>query len=242
MLLIGRDAKGKTVVPLAYRVAYSFLHREGMRKSEAKNLTWADLNLDKGVVSLDLNKTDRPRSWVLDPSVAEVLKQWKKVNPKKGDADPVFVDIAWEKLASIYRSHCEAAGIKRERLYQKKANKLQLRAHDMRAFFVTAGMYAGKDALWITDRTGHTSLGMLRRYERDVRQWRELGEAPVDVAEAIPEFAATSVAAQVAAPLARTVPPRAITIEKCTGRESNPYALRRRNLNPLRLPVSPPVR
>jgi hypothetical protein len=29
---------------------------------------------------------------------------------------------------------------------------------------------------------------------------------------------------------------------KCTGGESNPYALRRRNLNPLRLPVSPPVR
>jgi integrase len=57
MLLIGRDAKGKTVVPLAYRVAYSFLHREGMRKSEVQNLTWADLNLDKGVVSLDLNKT-----------------------------------------------------------------------------------------------------------------------------------------------------------------------------------------
>jgi hypothetical protein len=39
----------------------------------------------------------------------------------------------------------------------------------MRAFFVTAAMYAGKDALWITDRTGHTSLGMLRTYERDVR-------------------------------------------------------------------------
>src|SRR6202043_2127252 len=28
----------------------------------------------------------------------------------------------------------------------------------------------------------------------------------------------------------------------CTGGESNPYALRRWNLNPVRLPVSPPVR
>jgi hypothetical protein len=41
-------------------------------------------------------------------------------------------------------------------------------------------MFAGKDALWITDRTGPTSLGMLRTYERDVRRWRELGETPVD--------------------------------------------------------------
>jgi hypothetical protein len=65
----------------------------------------------------------------------------------------------------------------------------------MRAFFVTAAIYAGKDALWITDRTGHTSLGMLRTYERDVRRWRELGEAPVDVAQAIPEVAAALAAA-----------------------------------------------
>jgi hypothetical protein len=53
------------------------------------------------------------------------------------------------KLAPIYRSHREAAGIKREPLFQKKANKLRLRAHDMRAFFVTAATYAGKDALWM---------------------------------------------------------------------------------------------
>ena len=32
------------------------------------------------------------------------------------------------------------------------------------------------------------------------------------------------------------------TPRKCTGGESNPYALRRRNLNPLRMPISPPVR
>jgi hypothetical protein len=90
------------------------------------------------------------------------------------------------------RAHCAAAGIKRDRLFQKKVNKLQLRAHDMRAYFVTAAMYAGKDALWITDRTGHTSLVMLRTYERDVRRWRELGEQPVNVLDAIPEFAASS--------------------------------------------------
>jgi hypothetical protein len=33
-----------------------------------------------------------------------------------------------------------------------------------------------------------------------------------------------------------------LSLQKCTGGELNPYALRRRNLNPLRLPVSPPVR
>jgi hypothetical protein len=154
----------------------------------------------------------------------------------------VFVDIAWEKLAPLYRSHCEAAGIKRERLFQKKANKLRLRAHDMRAFFVTAGMFDGHDALWITDRSGHTTLGMLRTYERDVRRWRELGERPVDADVAIPEFAAAFAAAKRGSNSGGAPRRGSANTRKCTGRESNPYALRRRNLNPLRLPVSPPVR
>ena len=235
-----------------------------MRKGEIEGLTRADIDLKKRMVSLDENKTDRPRSWVLDVGVVQMLEQWFELQ-RRDSTDRVFPTIAWDKLAPTFRAHCEAVGIDRARLFERKANKLRLRAHDMRAFFVTAAMYAGKDMLWITDRTGHTSLGMLRTYERDVRRWRELGEAPVDVALAIPEIAAALAkrevapvpsssaapkhevaaalaAAHAAATRARTVPPPAVTIEKCTGRESNPYALRRRNLNPLRLPVSPPVR
>jgi integrase len=159
-LLAGRDAKRETVVPLGYRVAYAFLHREGMRKGEAQRLTWGDVNLANGVVLLDENKRERPRSWVLDAGVRRVLEHWKKVNgkAKTKNTDPVFVDVAWDKLAPICRAHCEAVGIKRERLYQKKANKLRLRAHDMRAFFVTAAMFdAQRRALdYRSQRTHHT--------------------------------------------------------------------------------------
>ena len=191
-LLAGRTTGGGDPVPLEYRVAYLFTHREGMRKGEVRRLTWGDLDLARGMVALDENKTDRPRSWVLDPGVAKVLARWKahQGDPKAGQ--PVFPGVAWDRLALIYRAHCEAVGIDRGRLFEKKANKLRLRAHDMRAFFITAGMFAGRDALWITDRTGHTTLGMLRTYERDVRRWRELGEAPVDADVAIPELAAAS--------------------------------------------------
>jgi hypothetical protein len=82
----------------------------------------------------------------------------------------VFPGVRWDKLAPIYRAHCEAVGITRARLFEKKTNKLRLRAHDMRALFPTAGMFAGKDALWLTDRTGHTTIDQLRTYERDVRR------------------------------------------------------------------------
>jgi integrase len=50
------------MVPLEYRVFYAFDHREGMRKREAKRLAWPDLDLERGIVALDENKTDPPRS------------------------------------------------------------------------------------------------------------------------------------------------------------------------------------
>jgi integrase len=242
-LLAGRNDAGETVVPLVYRVLYAFLHREGMRKGEVQRLTWGDVDLKKGIVSLDENKTDRPRSWVMTPSMARALTAWSAAHPKAEAADPVFPGVTWSKLAPHYRALCEAVGIDRARLFEKKANKLRLRAHDARAFFITAGIHAGRDVLWLTDRTGHTTLAMLRRYERDVRRWRELGEvAPVDAHAAIPETAAAFTAANAAAAVDNRSAPKVATTEKCTGRDLNPYASRRRNLNPLRLPVSPPVR
>lgn len=100
-------------------------------EGEAAHLTWGDVDLSKGLVSLDENKTDRPRSWVLDPGVAKVLAAWKKACGKPKNSAHVFRDVAWDKLEPAYRDHCEAVGITRARLFQAKANKLRLRAHDI---------------------------------------------------------------------------------------------------------------
>ena len=45
-------------VPFCYRLLWGFLDREGMRAGEAIALTWADLDLKRGRVRLDQNKTD----------------------------------------------------------------------------------------------------------------------------------------------------------------------------------------
>jgi integrase len=60
-------------VPLAHRVLYGLLSREGMRKGEARALRWRDVDLERGAVALDENKTDDPRAWALAPDVAAVL-------------------------------------------------------------------------------------------------------------------------------------------------------------------------
>ena len=44
-------------VPLVRRLAYGFMCREGMRRGELQRLTWADVDLERGRVDLDINKT-----------------------------------------------------------------------------------------------------------------------------------------------------------------------------------------
>jgi integrase len=41
-----------------------------------------------------------------------------------------------------------------------------LRAHDLRATFVTLSLAQGKSEAWITDRTGHKSSQVIYRYKR----------------------------------------------------------------------------
>jgi integrase len=65
---------GSSAVPLEWRMFYGFLHREGTRRSEAGALTWSDIDLDRGVVVLDENKTNDPRAWALSPGVADALR------------------------------------------------------------------------------------------------------------------------------------------------------------------------
>jgi integrase len=62
-----------TAVPLEFRMLWGVLDREGMRASEVRALTWADLDLKRGMVKLDRNKTDDPRSWALDAGVHAAL-------------------------------------------------------------------------------------------------------------------------------------------------------------------------
>lgn len=47
----------------------------------------------RGLVSLDERKTDRPRSWLLDPRLAKVLTAWKEACKAARDTT-VFPDVA----------------------------------------------------------------------------------------------------------------------------------------------------
>jgi integrase len=176
--------------PLAVRMLYGFLAREGMRSwSEAARLEWSDIDLERGAVTLDTNKTDDPRAWALRPDVVRALRIWRKMRPA-GQPLVFGADVDEPKPAELFRERLRAAGVERAQLFERNAERLWIRVHDLRATFITLGLANGRTEAWISDRTGHKSSIMINRYRRAARTAAELGLgdlAPLDLA--VPELA-----------------------------------------------------
>jgi len=159
-------------VPLARRVLWGFLSREGLRCGEALGLAWADLDLTRGVVRLDRNKTDDPRAWALAPGVAVALERWQSL---AGAGALMFPVDNEGRLAEAFRADLAAAGIDRAELFERGPSRQPIRVHDLRATFVTLALAAGRSETWVADRTGHRSSVMIANYRRAARTAAELG-------------------------------------------------------------------
>ncbi|HET7542295.1 MAG TPA: tyrosine-type recombinase/integrase, partial [Polyangiaceae bacterium] len=202
-------------VPLLYRLLYGFLAREGMRRDEALLLTWNNVDLVRGTVTLEENKTDDPRAWVLGDDVTRALSIWRDSYcadvPATGR---VFAHLDQPldgaHLAAALRTHLQKVGGIRAELFERTARRAPIRAHDLRATFVTLALASSKTETWVCDRTGHRSSQMLNKYRRAARTAAELGLGwliPLD--EGIPEFAAVRATTTVAA-AASELPPRQV--------------------------------
>jgi integrase len=183
-------------VPLVYRLLFGFLAREGMRTSEATGLRWELLDLERGTVSVETqNKTDDYRTRPLDTHVMAALLAWKAHRPKAKAGDLVFVDseghaLDVDRLAERLRDHLKLADVSRRELFTATATRLRLRAHDLRATFVTLALASGRSETWVSDRTGHHSSTQIAGYRRAARTAGELRLGWLDPLDrAIPELA-----------------------------------------------------
>lgn len=180
-------------VPVVERLYYGLLSREGFRVSEVLALTWSDIDLDHGIVSLDENKTDDPRSWALDGGVISALKVWRTM--VRGRSVELVLKSpdgeVPERVCSArrLRAHLRLAGVERPQLFEDSGARMPLRAHDLRATFVTLSLANGKTETFVMDRTGHKSSQMIALYRRAARSAVEARMAPlVPLDQAIPEL------------------------------------------------------
>ena len=182
--------------PLILRLFCGFLAREGLRRTEAASLTWSSVDLEHGSVALDENKTEDPRMWMLGRDVVAALRAWKRMTaPNAEDSASIFAQdsglLPLEHLAEVFRRHLRAVQGVRPILFDKTDCRRPIRAHDLRATFVTLALASGRSERWVADRTGHRSSSMINRYRRSARTAAELDLGwlrPLD--QSIPELIA----------------------------------------------------
>ncbi len=183
-------------VPLWRRLYFGILSREGLRRDELASLRWRHIDLERGMLFLDRNKTDQTRGWVLEPSVVAALKVWKRISRPKATADHhIFGEgdgrVYTNDLSDHLRAGLRTAGVTREDLFVENDEvRRALRVHDLRATFVTSSLANGKTETWVSDRTGHTTSKMINHYRRAARQWSEINLGTLSpLVTAIPEIA-----------------------------------------------------
>jgi integrase len=138
----------------------------GMRRGEILQLTWDNVDLEKGLISLKETKSGHPRSI---PLVGEALAQFNELFRQRNLYNP-FVFPSKKRFGeiSIRKAWDEAlirAGIK------------NLRFHDLRHTFATYAAKAGASNLELATAMGHQTLQMLQRYTHlDVNHTRKLSE------------------------------------------------------------------
>ncbi len=113
-------------------------------------------------------------------------------------------------LADLLRRDLRRVGVNRPQLFERSDVRQPLRAHDLRATFVTISLATRKDETWIGDRTGHDTHSMIAAYTRKSRTWN-LGElGPLD--ELIPELRTASIAPPL--PHVSTIQPNSQTLNR----------------------------
>lgn len=192
-------------VALPLRVLFGFMAREGLRPGEAAALQWRDLDLKRGRVQLDENKTDDPRAWNLEPGTTAALERWRELSPvRTGLDDRVFCSESGGTVmrhrrgsktpelvikAEAYREALTAAGIDRPQLFTDTKVRQPTRIHDLRGLFVTWALASGRTEAEVIDKTGHKSSGQIATYRRRARQLADLGYGELEpLVDAIPEL------------------------------------------------------
>lgn len=178
-------------IPLGRRVLYLLGCYCGLRKGSLASLRWEWVDFQHGMLTALINKNGVPQLFEVRADVMTALQQWYEHcgSPKRDTQVVRDLGGPVDRDAETLRDDLRLAGVTRSLLFSDAPNVQPIRLHDTRATFVTWARRAGKSTGWISDRTGHLTDEMLRRYDRGARQLIDLQYEPFpDLTKAIPEF------------------------------------------------------
>jgi integrase len=143
-----------------------FLVDTGMRRSEARNLNWIDVDIPSGVVNIRRSKSKNARSVFIGVKTRRALLRYRRAISHEDNA-PLFQTQTGTRLTpsgfhQVIRRISEKSGI-------------PFSAHDLRRTFAILSLKAGMNVLHLQSLLGHSSLEMTRRYVQMVEN--DLSEA-----------------------------------------------------------------
>jgi integrase len=135
---------------------YVLLLGSGLRLGEAVALTWRDVDLDAGFVSIRVSKT-RIRATPINEEAAEALRQHRSKTPRYGLDEPVFLGPRTkERLRASTVSHAFP------RLLEK-ASLPRMTVHQLRHGHATLLLAQGVPMRVIAEQLGHADPGFTSR-------------------------------------------------------------------------------
>lgn len=159
-------------------LAIEVLARTGMRRAELCRLRWADVDLDRGVLSLGLTKTGEPREVALLGAILNRLQEHRDRAESYGlDVSPgAYVFTSGPRSNDALKPDSVTQFI--DRLSRKLG--LKVHTHSLRKFAVTYQIAAGIDVQTVAKRTGHDVSVLLDLYAGIVEERNRAADAEME--------------------------------------------------------------
>lgn len=126
------------------------LAHSGMRKGEALNLRWDQVDFEKGIITLTDTKNDQRRYVPMDETVKSTLKEMKKKSDYVFNGKKPGRPLVWIELS--FHNALEKSGIE------------DFKIHDLRHTFASNLIMAGIDLVTVKELLGHKTIEMTLRY------------------------------------------------------------------------------
>ncbi len=132
----------------------------GMRRGEILALKWADVDLARGVISITMSKSGKPRQVPMSGTVAAALG----AVPKLGEY--VFQNVETGTHIKDVKNgfHAACARAKKDPDDEKDPGITGLRFHDLRHTFASRALELGADIMTVSKILGHSSIMMTAKY------------------------------------------------------------------------------
>jgi integrase len=146
---LGEEANRPSVYPLIATLLYT-----GIRRGEAAGLRWADVDLDRRMLTVrrsydGMTKSSKHRSVPMPPELVTIVKAYKLADPYKGalvfPGDDGEMRSPNEKLQAVLHDALEDLGMPR------------IRVHDLRHAFASFFVMGGGDIFTLQRILGHST-------------------------------------------------------------------------------------